>query len=75
MDSEAEAAQSWKSKILGDRRQEIVFLGNVIDKEALVKLFDYCLVRDQEMVVYADKAPDIFISFVDNFGVSESNNQ
>ena len=67
---EAVAAEGWKSKVLGDRRQEIVFLAPSIDKDGIVKLLDYCLVRELEMIVYVDKKPDIFVSFVDNMGVS-----
>ena len=36
----------------GDHRQELVFIGVKMNKEAIVKLFDACLLTDAEMVSY-----------------------
>ena len=33
----------------GDRRQEIVFIGQKLDQKALSKVFDKCLLNDVEM--------------------------
>ena len=36
----------------GDHRQELVFIGVKMDKKAIVKLFDECLLTDTEMDSY-----------------------
>jgi G3E family GTPase len=36
----------------GDHRQELVFIGVRMNKEAIVKLLDACLLTDAEMVSY-----------------------
>jgi len=36
----------------GDHRQELVFIGVKMDKEAITRMLDECLLRDEEMVSY-----------------------
>ena len=37
---------------LGDRRQELVFIGVGMDRAKIVQLFDECLLTDSEMEAY-----------------------
>ena len=36
----------------GDHRQELVFIGVKMDREAIIKAFDACLLSDSEMEAY-----------------------
>jgi len=40
----------------GDRRQELIFIGISMDEEAVIKQLDECLLTDEEMAEYKEKA-------------------
>ena len=41
-------------EVYGDRQQEIVFIGQSLDKKAVCKAFDECLVSDESMTTGQD---------------------
>ena len=57
-----EIAKLWQ-KPWGDRRQEIVVIGQNIDREAITKKFDDCLLTDKEM----ELGPEVWMEFHDPF--------
>jgi G3E family GTPase len=61
-DARRQIMHSWR-KPFGDRRQEMVLIGNHMDKESLVHSFDECLLTDAEMALGPDEwrhLPDPF---------------
>ncbi|MEM8487097.1 MAG: GTP-binding protein [Bacteroidota bacterium] len=57
-----ETMRVWDN-VTGDRRQEIVFIGNEMDAEALTETLDKCLLTDAELVRGADVWSDhVFFS-------------
>ena len=57
-----EIAELWQMP-WGDRRQEIVVIGQNIDREAITKKFDDCLLTDKEM----ELGPEVWMEFHDPF--------
>ena len=45
LESDEQLKKDWDPKY-GDRMQKLVFIGQNIDKEALTKALDFCLVKD-----------------------------
>merc|ERR1712050_310624 len=39
---------SWKDKVQGDRKSEIVIIGSGIDREGVIKALDECLISEEE---------------------------
>ncbi|OUV06086.1 MAG: hypothetical protein CBC40_00555, partial [bacterium TMED80] len=47
----------------GDMRQELVFIGQNLDKDEVIKILDDCLLTDKDMILGKDhwlKFPDPF---------------
>jgi len=63
-DVEAQLAQVWHSR-WGDRRQELVLIGQDMDEVALRARLDACLLTDAEMAL----GPEGWAQFEDPFGV------
>jgi len=61
-DNRREILRNW-AEPFGDRRQEIVFIGQDMDRERINELLDRCLLTDAEL----DMGPDGWKSFVDPF--------
>jgi G3E family GTPase len=62
----------------GDRRQEIVFIGQNMDKEVLIKRLNDCLLTDDEMTLGLEswlKLPDPFPDYEQSSDGSEENTE
>ena len=48
----AEILKDYADDEMGDRRQELVFIGVNMDREAITRLLDGCLLTETELVAY-----------------------
>ena len=54
----AEILKDYADDEMGDRRQELVFIGVNMDREAITRLLDGCLLSDSEMAEYRKRERD-----------------
>jgi G3E family GTPase len=66
----ADIFEHWQ-RPYGDRRQEIVFIGNGMDEEALRKKLDSCLLTDEEF----NQDPTVWMTYPDPFPVYETDDE